>query len=71
MIDYFVSKGVPIDTVILTAIAIAFEIYVLCLCRRDIIKWVKGVTYTVVRTLALRPKRRRSTRKNPASPANK
>ena len=71
MINFFVSRGIPIDTVIISFIVLSFEIYVFVMCRKDIAKWVKGVTYTVVRTLALRPKRRRSTRKNPASPANK
>ncbi len=68
MINYFVSKGVPIDTVFIVAGVLIFEVYALVMCRKDICKWAMGITSTAW-TMALRSWKKR--RKDPARPAHK
>ena len=63
--SYFIIRGVPADTVVISAALILFGIYVLVLCRKDIALWVMDVS-SAVWTSALRSKKRRYKQKNPA-----
>lgn len=54
-----VFKTVPVDTIIIASLLLLTQAYILIVCRKDVAKWVMGVTSTLW-TMYVKSRRRKT-----------